>query len=26
LEPVCKVVFPLLGVLIELYIGWRGWR
>lgn len=26
LEPIFKVVLPLFGVLIELYIGWGGWR
>lgn len=26
LEPIFKVAFSLLGVLIELYIGWGGWR
>lgn len=26
LEPLFKLVLPLIGVLIELYIGWGGWR
>lgn len=26
LESICKAILPLLGVLIELYIGWGGWR
>lgn len=26
LEPIFKMVLPLFGVLIELYIGWGGWR
>jgi hypothetical protein len=25
-EPILKVILPLIGVLIELYIGWGGWR
>jgi hypothetical protein len=26
LEPIAKLLFPLLGVLVELYIGWGAWR
>jgi hypothetical protein len=26
LEPIFKVLFCLLGVFIELYVGFRGWR
>eukprot|EP00879_Flechtneria_rotunda_P030408 GHRR01033037.1.p1 GENE.GHRR01033037.1~~GHRR01033037.1.p1 ORF type:complete len:330 (+),score=109.70 GHRR01033037.1:93-1082(+) len=26
LEPIIKVLLSLVGVLIELYIGWGGWR
>lgn len=26
LEPLFKLLLPLLGVLVELYIGWGGWR
>lgn len=25
-EPICKVALPLVGVFIELYVGFRGWR